>query len=499
MARRGRQVSANAIGFVDFCEQVLGVRLTLGQRTLARVAFDRVEPARLYGAERDMARRLLGGLEDIPPTACLVLTIVKGARIGGSYVFGALYSLWRALTASLASLAPGEVAVALIVAPDLRLARQTLRYAAGAAEATRSIARLVEANGADGLTLRRPDGRVVSIECLPATRGGSAVRGRSLVSAVLSETAFFRDSSAVVNDRDLFRAVMPRVMPGGMTVLESTPWVETGLLYDEFSANFGSPKSSIAAHCPTLVMRDDEQTARVVENERARDPENAEREFDAQFILGGSGLFFGPELLRPAVVDLPVMRARPGNASVSLGADIGLVTDASAIAAVGSQGSQLTLLDFEERKPSKGNPLKLSSVIEGFCGFAIRYDERCIIVDHHELEAGREYLRDGVCLQPCEGGGDAKTARFMRVRELFRQEQIRIPKVLSKVSNQLSFIVSKPRAGGGVSIILPRTAGTHLDVASAFILAVEGAAGFRDPAIVRAMRAFEKRRRELET
>lgn len=37
----------SAIGFVDFCEQVLGVRFTLGQRTLARVAFDRVEPARL--------------------------------------------------------------------------------------------------------------------------------------------------------------------------------------------------------------------------------------------------------------------------------------------------------------------------------------------------------------------------------------------------------------------------------------------------------------------
>lgn len=490
----------SAIGFVDFCQKVLGVKLTLGQRTLARVAFDRVEPSQLDGEEREMAQRLFGPIDTVSPEARLVLVVVKGMRTGGSYIFGALYSLWRALTASLTTLAPGEVAVALIVAPDLRLARQTLRYAAGAAESVPSIARLIESNGVDGLTLRRPDGRMVSIEVLPATRGGSAVRGRSLVSAVLSETAFFRDAASVVNDEDVFDGASPRVMPGGMTVLESTPYAETGLLHKLFSENFATPTNCLAACAPTLLMRgDDEHTVKLVANARAINPEKAARECDAQFILGGSGLFFGPELLRPAVVDVPVQHQRPGSASVSLGADIGLVSDASAIAAVASQGKLLTLLNYEERKPSKGKPLKLSSVIAGFCTFATRYEAKQITVDHHELEAGREHLATGFRLTPCAGGADARVERFMRVRELFRQEQVRIPRALSAVVNQLSLVVSRPKPGGGVSIVLPRSAGTHLDVASAFILAIEGAAGFRESPLVRAMRAAREREKARGT
>ena len=54
-----------------------------------------------------------------------------------------------------------------------------------------SLARMVAAETADSVTIERPDGRRVVIECLPATRGGSAVRGRSLVGAVLDESAFF--------------------------------------------------------------------------------------------------------------------------------------------------------------------------------------------------------------------------------------------------------------------------------------------------------------------
>jgi hypothetical protein len=72
-----------------------------------------------------------------------VLLLVKGARIGASYIVAALDSLYRALTANLSTLAPGEQATALVVAPDLRLARQVLRYALGAAQGVASIAALV--------------------------------------------------------------------------------------------------------------------------------------------------------------------------------------------------------------------------------------------------------------------------------------------------------------------------------------------------------------------
>src|SRR5204863_19806 len=83
--------------------------------------------------------------------------------------------------------------------------RQGLRYALGAVKESH-LKSLLVAETADSLTLRRPDGRIVTIECLPATRGGSALRGRTLVGVVLDECAFFRDSDYTVNDADIFSA-----------------------------------------------------------------------------------------------------------------------------------------------------------------------------------------------------------------------------------------------------------------------------------------------------
>jgi hypothetical protein len=111
----------------------LGVTLTPAQRVLALVAFDGVQPAALDGEDRELAARLYGPIDEVPASARGVLVAVCGARAGKTRVLGALYSLFRALTADLSRLAPGEIAVALIVAPDMRLARQCLGYALGAA------------------------------------------------------------------------------------------------------------------------------------------------------------------------------------------------------------------------------------------------------------------------------------------------------------------------------------------------------------------------------
>jgi len=248
--------------FSNFCADTLGIRLTLGQRVLAKVGVDHVNPCDLPADEREVALRIFGPVETIPEAAKGVLDINKGARIGGSYLFGAAYSLWRALTATL-NTAAGEVAVAIVVAPDLDLARQVINYVIGFCEVP-SIAECVEAKDTYAVTLRRHDGRAVAVKARAASRGGSALRGRTLVSAVLSEAAFFRDANAVVNDEDCYKAVAPRVVAAGMVVLESTPWTEAGLHFSLHSDNWGDPRTALAADCPTVVMRDDEHTLSIV-------------------------------------------------------------------------------------------------------------------------------------------------------------------------------------------------------------------------------------------
>jgi hypothetical protein len=293
------------IGFVAFCADVLHVELTPGQLVLCRVAFDGVDPCDLSTeAERDLARLLFGDVDRIPALAREVIAAMCGARAGKSYVLGALRLLHLALTVDLHSLAPGEVAAGVIVAPDLRLGRQVFRYLRGAVESVPTIEALVVAETSESVTLLRPDGCTVEIVCLPATRGGSALRGRSLIGAVLDECAFFRDSDFQVNDAELFKAVAPRIVPGGQAILASTPWLEAGLLFDLFVANHGHPTTCLAVHAPTVLLRGDERTRQLVERERERDPDNAAREFDAEPMGAGAGVFFDPAAIKAAVVEL---------------------------------------------------------------------------------------------------------------------------------------------------------------------------------------------------
>ncbi len=53
------------MSFVGFCERVLRLHLTPGQRVLCKVAFDGVDPCDLEGEERDLARQLFGDVDEV--------------------------------------------------------------------------------------------------------------------------------------------------------------------------------------------------------------------------------------------------------------------------------------------------------------------------------------------------------------------------------------------------------------------------------------------------
>jgi hypothetical protein len=285
--------------FLDFL-RLLGVKLARAQRVLCSVCFGGVQPSSFEGADRDAAHRLLGNVETIPPELLTVVEWVKGARIGGTWL-ASLRLLHLALTIDLSSLAAGEVAFALLVGPDMRLPRQGLRYVIGALKSRPELAAMLVAESTDSCSIRRPDGREVVCEIMPATKGGSAVRGRSLVGALFTEASFFRDKDFAINVDDVYRGVLPRILAGGQLILETTPWAQLGLVYELFDANYGKPTTCVAAHCPTLLMRSDPRTVALVERERNRDPENARREFDAEFLARGVTTFFDLVAINQAI------------------------------------------------------------------------------------------------------------------------------------------------------------------------------------------------------
>ncbi|HYQ28762.1 MAG TPA: hypothetical protein VER04_16130, partial [Polyangiaceae bacterium] len=227
--------------FEHFLRSVLkverAVTLTAAQWVMVRVCFDGIDPVDLSEADQAIALELFGPVERVPPEARHVLALLKGARVGGTWLCS-LCVLYLSLICDLNGLAPGEVGFGIICCPDMRLAGQAFRYVAGAIDTTPSIAALVVSKQSDSVTLRRPDGHLITIECLPASRGGAATRGRTLFAALLDELSFFRDAdSGQVNDTEVYRSVVVRVLPGGKVLAVSTAWLESGLLFELVQKN----------------------------------------------------------------------------------------------------------------------------------------------------------------------------------------------------------------------------------------------------------------------
>jgi hypothetical protein len=469
------------------------VELLLGQLAFALVAYDGLEPRDLPKHLREIGRQIFGDVEVIPPEARRVIALVAGARGGKSYMAAALRILHLALTVNLDSLAPGEQAFGVIIAPDPRQRDQCFGYALGAAQSCPEIARMLVGEptpSSESFTLRRDNGREVVIEGIPAKRGGSAGRGRSLVGAALEECAFFLDADYVVNDVEVFRSVMPRVLPGGQTILSSTPWAEAGVLYEEFVANHpdpscaaphltskGTPHRAIAAHAPTLLLRDVPLTREVVAAEKQRDPVNAAREYGAQFLAIGSSAFFDAAALAGCVDPRLLLPAHPSpdpRRLVCVGADLGFVRDAAAFVAVERTAAGYRPLGLLELVPTDGRRLKPSVVFAAGAQVAKDHGATDLVADSHYAEAAREAWTEAeLTMVDLPAGQGGKVEVYDVSRHAIAEGEALLPGDQPRLLEQLREVRRKPLPGGGLSIESPRKPkGGHGDLASAYVAAV---------------------------
>lgn len=456
------------LSFCDFVKK-LQVTLTPGQLAYCRVAFDgwNVEDAGPIAVE------IFGGALAIPSHARDVVCEVAGARGGKTYLH-ALRLLHLALSLDLSRLAPGEQAYAPVVAPRKELSSQAVRYAKGAMLKGGLGSLIVGKPTDEEFTIQR-EGHVVVFQAIAASAGGVSGRGKTLVGAFLDECAFFRDESYQVNDAEIFNALSPRVIDGGQMLVGSTPWGETGLLFDLWKENYAQPKRCLVAHATTERMRRDGPSWSKVQNEieaqRERDPENAKREFDAEFMSGAAGTFFDPQAIDAAVrPDVVLLDPKPG-AMVVAGADFGFKHDSSALAIWQHYGGQTHLSRLLELRPAKGAPLKPSEVVKAFAIEMKRFHVRGVMADGYHRESLQEHLAEnGISLISAPEGQAGKTLTYNRAKETIYEGRCCIPQH-DRLVRQFKEIVAKPTSAGGMSIQSPRwKSGGHGDLVSAAVL-----------------------------
>lgn len=464
--------------FLQFATGTLKLELTPAWRVLLLICIDGVQPSDLEGDDRELARTLLGDVDEVPALARRLLVWIFG-RESWKTTISAAIALHSMLTADLAKTGPGDVPTFMIIAPDRKTAGVAIRIALGLARTNPQIARLIENETAEGFTIRRPhDRRVVAFESFAVSRAGANLRGRSILGAILDESMFFTSDTEgdyVKNDRDVYRAIVPRLMRGGRIIFISTPWPTETLTGEFFAVNYGHPMTAIAARAATLVMRNnDPELAERIDSERAADPDNTARERDADMdVTSGGGAYFDPSAIDRSVdPKLPLVIPRPAQRGVIAAAiDGGFRSDSSALAIVFRLGEGFALLALDELRPAKGAPLKPSEVVASFAEMIAPYGARRVASDSFYVEAVREELaKHSLSLVELPAGQTGKIEQYATVRRIFHEGRIVLPNHPRLVS-QLKAIRSRPTTGGGLQITAPRRGG-HGDLVSALVGAI---------------------------
>jgi hypothetical protein len=468
-----------AIGYAEFCESPLfcGLELSPVMRAIALASegrpVDVVDAARYFGC----------GPERLPHRLPGTVAVRAGGRGGKSSRLVATKALHAAWTVPLPTLAHGEYACSLIVARDIKLARQTLSFVKGYCESSPILRQaLISSPRTDDVELRRPDGRPVRIEILAASARGAATRGRVLPFVGLDEAAFFWSGDAyAVKDTDIYRAVRQRIAPGGQVWIVSTPWLaHTGLLEELIDKDWGKHEHAL---CVTAGTRDLNPTwdpdGTIEAAMRATDPDGARAEIDGVPLPGSAASFFDLASIDAAVdPNLTLPRAsRPGDI-VSAGGDVAFRRDSSALAIVHHVGHELVVAELLELRPETDQPLRPSEVVRKFAETLQRHSGvRYMVADAHYREAVAEHLSEsqlGLKDAPAGAGGVAEV--YVRARALLRERRVRLPNH-PRLLSQLRSVQWRPNVGGSITIVLPRDSGGHCDLVSALVLALWEAGG----------------------
>ncbi len=478
--------------FYQFCEVVLKLTLTTGQRVVAKVAFGDFNPCDLEGEEKEIALALFGGLQTVPAKAKKFVCMRLG-RGSGKTTLCSAYAVYVAICQPFV-VGPGDTPYVITIAPDLPTAKLAISMCREMIRGNPALERLVCGDEKTVITLRRPNGQQVKIEAFAASRGGSTVRGRTILAFLLDEAEFFTSNgdggaSYSVSDTDIFRALKPRLVRRGKGMLVSTPWPVETLMGMMFEENWGHAKSALAVKAPTMLVRgEDPDVAANVNDERERDPENCRREYDCELDgVGGDGFFDATALVSCVTESLLVALTKSGPTVEMLGpynplwptaaaADLGFQKDSSALAVCQYDGRRYHTVALVEMRPKPGTPLKPSVVFAKFAEVAKAYGCTFVIADGHYRESFKEHLNENsLALADAPEGMLGKQESFSRVRSVLHEGLVLLPKsdLVSRLVSQAKLVTAKAAPGGNLSIKIPRKVGLgHGDLVSAWVMAM---------------------------
>ncbi len=280
-------------------------------------------------------------------------------------------------------LRPGERALVICLAVDREQAKIVLGMIKAFFELP-MLKPMVMRETQNGLELSN------GVDITVATNDFRAVRGRSILCAILDEVAFFRDETSATPDAETYAALKPGLMTlKGTLIGISSPYRRSGLLFQKWKDFYGkNDPNALVIRAPSIVMNPtlDQQE---IDAAIAEDPAKASAEYLAEWRSDIEGVFT-QEALDAAIV--PGRHELPPRNDVNYFAFVdpsGGASDSMTMAVAHREGDVAVLDLVRERKP----PFAPSETTAEFCNELKRYGVGYVVGDRYGAEWVAEQFR----------------------------------------------------------------------------------------------------------
>jgi hypothetical protein len=200
------------------------------------------------------------------------LWFLMGRRSGKDFVSARIVAYLTLLVKW--TLATGEVGVFFVLAVDRTQARIFFRYFAGLLQSDDSLAAEIESVTADVIVLKN------GIEIQIGTSDNAAVRGRTLIGALLDEVCFWAEEDL----REVLRGLRPAMatQPKAILIAISSVYRRKGPSYENAQRYYGQDNPQVFVARGETRMMNPTITQEFIDAEIARDPIAAAAEYLSQ-------------------------------------------------------------------------------------------------------------------------------------------------------------------------------------------------------------------------
>lgn len=221
------------------------------------------------------------------------LNIVAGRRSGKDSVVSFIGANAAATFRPNGRTRPGERPVVLLLGADRSQARGLLGYVKGYFAEIPALMALVTRETQDGLELS------TGVDIIVATSDFRLVRGRTVLLAVLNETAFWPQEGSSSPDVETFRAITPALATLGddaMVIMISSAHRRSGLLYARWEKFYGVDNpDTLVVHAKTRQLNPTISQA-IIDAAMADDPQSAAAEYESVWRDDLAGYITRPEI-----------------------------------------------------------------------------------------------------------------------------------------------------------------------------------------------------------